>query len=182
MTTEAMKAQQDKLAGLFEDHYERIARYIYVRIGNGAEAEDLASEVFVNALESIDKYQDRGIPMQAWLYRIAHNLVVDYLRKTKKYKFVPVEEVEIQDDSDPASTAENHIEIERVKAAMEELTELQREVVQLRFFSEATSQEVGLILNKKDGAVREMQSAALAKLRQLLGDNKRLDKVNDKRL
>jgi RNA polymerase sigma-70 factor, ECF subfamily len=181
MRTEVLKEQQGKLASLFEEHYDRIARYIYVRIGDRAEAEDLASDVFVKALESLGKYQERGIPMQAWLYKIAHNLVVDHLRKTTKYKLLPIEEVEIKDDADPVNAAEINIEMVRVKIAMQELTESQREVLQLRFFSGLTSQEVSLILNKSDGAVREMQSAALEKLRQLLGENQQ-DKVDGKRI
>ncbi len=180
MTAEGMKEQQEKLAGLFEDHYDRIARYIYTRIGDKTEAEDLASEVFLKALESLKSYQERGIPMQAWLYKIAHNLVVDHLRKSSKYKTSPIEEFEIKDETDPVSTAETVLEMERVKIAMQELTESQREVVQLRFFSGLTSQEVAQILNKSDGSVREMQSAALAKLRQLLGENKPQDKVRGK--
>jgi len=169
VATEEIINQQNKLAGLFEEHYDRIARYIYLRIGDRTEAEDLASDVFLRALESLKKYQDRGIPMQAWLYRIAHNLVVDHLRKVTKYKFSPIEEVEVRDEADPVSTAEINIEIDRVKTAMHGLTEAQREVLQLRFFSGLTSQEVGQILNKRDGAIREIQRAALIKLRQLLG-------------
>lgn len=182
MTTEVIKEQQEKLVGLFEDHYDRIARYIYTRIGDKTEAEDLASEVFLKALESLKTYQDRGLPMQAWLYKIAHNLVVDHLRKVTKFKVFPIEEQEIPDESDPVSTAETGIEMERVKTAMQQLTESQREVLQLRFFSGLSSQEVSQILDKSDGAVREMQSAALARLRQLLGETKPQDKVNGKRL
>ncbi len=172
MVTEVMNEQQDRLAGLFEEHYDRIARYIYVRIGDRSEAEDLASDVFLKALESLKRYQERGIPMQAWLYKIAHNLVVDHLRRVTKYKFSPIEEVEIRDEADPVSAAEINIEMDRVKAAMQNLTEAQKEVIQLRFFSGLTSQEVGLILNKSDGAVRETQRSALVKLRQLLGVHK----------
>jgi RNA polymerase sigma-70 factor, ECF subfamily len=172
MATEVINEQQNKLTSLFEEHYDRIARYIYVRIGDRSEAEDLASDVFLRALESLKKYQERGIPMQAWLYRIAHNLVVDHLRRVTKYKFSPIEEVEVRDETDPVSTAEINIEMDRVKAAMQNLTEAQREVVQLRFFSGMTSQEVGLILNESDGAVRETQRTALVKLRHLLGSNR----------
>ncbi len=180
MTAEVMKEQQEKLAGLFEDHYDRIARYIYTRIGDKSEAEDLASEVFLKALESLKTYKERGVPMQAWLYKIAHNLVVDHLRKSTKYKTSPIEDFEIEDETDPVSAAETVLEMERVKVAMQKLTESQREVIQLRFFSGLTSQEVAQILDKSDGSVREMQSAALARLRQLLGENKPQDKVHGK--
>jgi RNA polymerase sigma-70 factor, ECF subfamily len=170
MDTEAVKINKERLASIYEEYYDKVARYIYSRIGDKNEAEDLASDVFLKALESIKTYQERGVPIQAWLFRIAHNLVVDHYRKVTKYRTVPIESVEIKDESDPAATAETNLEMERVKIAMQRLTEEQREVVRLRFFSGLTSREVAGILDKSDGAVREMQSAALEKLRQLLGE------------
>jgi RNA polymerase sigma-70 factor (ECF subfamily) len=145
---------------------------MYSRIGDKTEAEDLASEVFLKALESIKTYHERGIPMQAWLFKIAHNLVVDHLRKVTKYKTIPIETVEIQDKDDPQKTAETNIEMERVAMAMQQLTHEQKEVIRLRFFGGLSSREVSGLLNKNDGAVREMQRAALEKLRRLLGESK----------
>ncbi len=69
------------LAGLHEEYYDRIVRYARVHIGDGPDSEDIAGEVFLKALQSLDSYQERGVPMQAWLFKIAHNLIVDYLRK-----------------------------------------------------------------------------------------------------
>jgi RNA polymerase sigma-70 factor, ECF subfamily len=168
MTTEAAKSNREKLAGLYEVYYDRIARYIYSRIGDKTEAEDLASEVFLKALESLKSYKERGLPLQAWLFKIAHNLVVDHLRKVTRYKVLPIETVEIKDDADPEYTAEVNLEMERVRAAMQNLTDDQREVVRLRFFGGLTSREVSSIMDKSDGSVREMQRAALEKLRHLL--------------
>ncbi len=160
--------RENRLASLYDEYFDRIARYIYVRIGDWNEGEDLAGEVFVKALESIKSYKERGIPMQAWLFKIAHNLVVDHLRKATKRKTVPIDTVQIEAGEDPASIAEKSIEIERVNEAMQKLTLEQREVVQLRFFGGLSSKEVGAILRKSDGAVREMQHAAIEKLRGLL--------------
>jgi RNA polymerase sigma-70 factor (ECF subfamily) len=157
-----------KLASLYEEYYDRIARYAYVRIGDKSDAEDLAGEVFLRALESLKSYKERGVPMQAWLFRIAHNLVVDYFRKAAKRKKVPLETVQIESGTDPAAAAEKNIEIERVTTAMEQLTQEQREVLNLRFFGGLTSKEAGNVLKKNDGAIREMQSAAIRRLRQLL--------------
>jgi RNA polymerase sigma-70 factor, ECF subfamily len=167
-----MKNNRDMLASLYEAYYDRIAHYIYSHIGDKTEAEDLASEVFLKAVESLKTYQERGLPMQAWLFKIAHNLMVDRLRKASKYRMLPIETVEIKEETDPVETAELNLEMERVTAAMENLTAEQREVVKLRFLGGLTSKEVSEILNKNDGAVREMQRAALEKLRQLLGGNK----------
>jgi len=166
--TEARKHKEAELASLYEEYYDKIAHYAYVRIGNRTEAEDIAGEVFLKALESLKSYQERGIPMQAWLFRIAHNLVVDHLRKTTKYKTVPTDSIQLEADVDPVTIAENNIELEKVTVAMEQLTPEQREVLRLRFFGGLTSKEAGSILSKSDGAVREMQRAAIEKLRNLL--------------
>jgi len=166
--TEARRHKESKLAGLYEEYYDKIARYAYVRIGNRTEAEDIAGEVFLKALESLESYKERGIPMQAWLFKIAHNLVVDHLRKTTKHKTVPIDTVQVEANTNSVALAEKNIEFERVNKAMEQLTQEQREVLGLRFFSGLTSKEAGSILNKSDGAVREMQRAAVEKLRRLL--------------
>lgn len=166
-----MGGNEARLAALYEEYYDRIARYVYTRIGDKAESEDLASEVFLKALKSIKTYRDTGPPMQAWLFKIAHNLVVDHLRKVSKIKKVPIDTVEIVDDKDPAAAAETNIEMEKVSVAMIQLTEDQREVLRLRFFGGLTSRETADAMNKTDGAVREMQRAALERLRQLLGVN-----------
>ena len=122
----------------------------------------------MKALESLESYRERGIPMQAWLFRIAHNLVVDHFRRMAKRKTVPIDTVQIEADADPVTLVDKKIELERVTGAMEQLTPEQREVLRLRFFGELTSKEAGSILNKSDGAVREMQRAAVEKLRRLL--------------
>jgi len=166
--TEVRKHNEAKLTSLYEEYYDKIARYAYVHIGNRTDAEDIAGEVFLKALESLKSYQERGVPMQAWLFRIAHNLVVDHLRQTGKRKTVPIDTVQVEADTNPVTTAEKNIELERVTKAMEQLTREQREVLRLRFFGGLTSKETGSILNKGDGAVREMQRAAIEKLRNIL--------------
>lgn len=175
MTAEAENRKTDRreenkaqLVSLYDEYYDKIAHYVYVRIGDKAEAEDIASEVFLKALESLKKYEERGVPMQAWLFKIAHNLVVDHLRKVTKYKIVPIETVEIKSEADPQSSAEMNIELQRVTKVMGQLTEDQAEVLRLRFFGGLKSWEAGNIMGKSEGAVREMQRAALEKLRQLL--------------
>ena len=178
MSNSSGKKKNDKreynesvLSDLYEEYYDKIARYAYLRVGKKDEAEDIAGEVFLRALKSLKSYRERGIPMQAWLFRIAHNLVVDYFRKTPKHQTVPIYDVQIESGVDPAKEAEQNAEIERVRAAMEQLTGEQREVIRLRFFGQLTSKEAGQVLHKSDGAVREMQRAAIEKLRNILTIN-----------
>jgi RNA polymerase sigma-70 factor (ECF subfamily) len=161
-----------RLSGLYEKYYDKIARYVYVHIGDREEAEDIAGEVFLKALKSLKSYREQGVPMHGWLFRIAHNLTVDYLRKMDKRRTVPIDSVVLPGNDNPADVAEKNIESERVTEAMKQLTIEQREVIALRFFGGFTSKEVGEILGKGDGAVREMQRAAIQKLRGIMGVQK----------
>lgn len=162
------QTRRDRLAALFDTCYPRLARYAYARIGDRTEAEDIASEVFLRALESLDFYQERGLPMEAWLFRIAHNLVVDRLRRSSRFERTDEPEEGIAGTEDPARIAEERIRMAEVRQAMRSLTPQQREVVALRFFAGLDSTEVAQVLHKNGGAVREMQRAALEKLRGLL--------------
>ncbi len=164
--TEAEK--EARLAGLYDEYFDKIAHYAYARIGDRTAAEDIAGEVFLKALESLKKYEERGLPMEAWLFKIAHNQVVDHLREITKTKTVPIETVEIADKDDPQTAAETKMEMQRVTVAMKQLTEEQSEVIRLRFFSGLSSHEVAEMLGKNDGAVREMQRSAMEKMRKLL--------------
>lgn len=166
--TEDRRQNEAKLASLYEEYYNKIARYIFVRIGDRGEAEDLAGEVFLRALKSLDSYEERGIAMQAWLFKIAHNLVVDYFRKVSKRKTVSIDTEMIGNESDLQSIAEDRMELVRVTKALNNLTPAQRQIIELRFFVGLTSEDVGKILKKRDGAVRQMQSVAIKRLRQLL--------------
>ena len=164
------KAKEDALAALFDDCYDRIARYAFVRLGDRAEAEDLAGDVFLRALESLDSYEERGLPMESWLLKTAHNLVVDRFRKASKRTTVPMDTVQVTAEADPEEQAVADLEVARVRRALEKLTESQRRVIELRFFGELTSEEAGRALDKRAGAVRELQSAAIKALRNLLDD------------
>lgn len=166
----ARARHEAELAGLYEEYYDRIARYACVHIGDMSDAEDIAGEVFLKALKSLDAYQERGIPMQAWLFKIAHNMVVDYLRKKVKVKIQPLEESGLGGDDDPETVAETAIELQRVTTAMQKLSPDQRQVIGLRFMGGLPSKEVARVMGKTDGAVREMQRAAIEKLRMMLSN------------
>jgi RNA polymerase sigma-70 factor (ECF subfamily) len=102
--------------------------------------------------------------MQVWLFRIAHNLVVDYLRKMSKRRDISTDEVEIPDRLNIEDVLEAKLEVKRLTMALQQLTPAQREVIGLRFFAGLSSGEVSKILGKSNGAVREMQRAAVEAL------------------
>ncbi len=168
MSAETLKEKEAELTGMFEQYYDKIARYAYVRIGDRAQAEDIAGEVFLKALKGLSSYRERGLPMSAWLFRIAHNLVVDFLRQKSKGRSVSLDDIDLPSDVNPAQLAETRLEMARVNQAMKALSPAQQEVVRLRFLAELSSKEVAAVMGKSDGAVREMQSSAIARLRQML--------------
>jgi RNA polymerase sigma-70 factor (ECF subfamily) len=172
-TARGTEEYETRLAGLYEEYYDKLVRYAYVHMGNREEAEDIAGEVFLRALSALRSGQEQGMPTQWWLFRIAHNLTVDHLRKTNKHEPAPADSVIILGKDDPADAAEKTIEYERLIEAMKQLTVEQREVISLRFLWGLTSKEVGGVLGKRDGAVREMQRAALERLRGIMGVQKR---------
>ena len=110
--------------------------------------------------------------MEAWLFRIAHNLVVDHLKsKSRRPVSISIEQqdVPVVSHDAPGIQLEQQEELEELRAAISQLTEAQRQVLALRFSdAEHTSEQVALILGKKPTAVREMQSAAIKKLRSIL--------------
>ena len=167
---EELSRKRVSITALFETHFGRITRYIAVRVGDIVMAEDMASEVFVRALRSLENYKDTGAPMEAWVFRIASNLIVDYHRSRKRQPaLVSLEEqLNIEDGSDPEGMIDRQLELEKLHQAMQYLTDAQREVLALRFGGEMTSEEVARVMGKGPGAVRQMQSDAIKKLRQIL--------------
>ena len=166
--TDAGHSKEEQLSSLFDSCYPRLVRYAYARLGNPTEAEDVAADVFVRAFESLNSYHERGFPMEAWLFRIARNLVVDHYRRSGRFVRSTEDEAELPDSPDPSHIAEKGMLLEDVKQAMQYLTQDQSDVITMRFFGGLSSRETAAALGKSDGSVREMQRAALEKLRRLL--------------
>jgi RNA polymerase sigma-70 factor (ECF subfamily) len=158
------------LTQLYEENFDRIYRYIVLKIGDRTEAEDMTQQVFLSVLQSISSYKWKGMPFSAWLYRIAHNQIVDHLRKKSKHADVPLDESLPLPaaDGDPKYEIEKKIEIEEVAMATKKLTPAQREVISLRFSSDMSIAEVAGVMGKSEGAVKALQHSAIAALRRVL--------------
>lgn len=156
----------DAFALLYDRYVDRIYRYIYYRIGNHDDVEDLTAAVFVKAWRGLDKYHDRGVPFLAWLYRIARNVVVDHHRSIKA-EFVDIEtQFSLpSDESTPEEHLLHHSQLEFVLKAMGELDAIQQEVLTLRFIMGMSHKETADILDRKTGAIRVIQHRALHALR-----------------
>lgn len=169
MVERAVKGDRDAFAQLYEKHFDRIYRYIYFRLGSKTVTEDLTQDVFLKALEAIGSFKWRHSPFAAWLYRIAHNQVVDYFRKNGKVEKVPLEDgMELADKSDTASVAENELEIERMIAGIDKLTPSQKDVISLRFGAQLTIAEAAKTLGKNEGTVKALQYNGVLALKKML--------------
>ncbi|MFC1847464.1 ECF subfamily RNA polymerase sigma factor, BldN family [Chloroflexota bacterium] len=175
----AKQGDQKAFAQLYEEHFDRIYRYVVIRIGDRIEAEDMTQQVFLNALKSIASFKWKGAPFASWLYRIAHNQVVDYLRKKKKRPVDLLDEFLVSSDSNPQQIAENNLDIEQLLVATRRLTEAQREVISLRFTGGLPIAQVAKIMNKSQGAVKALQHSAIVALRKalLVGDNDGIQRI-----
>ncbi len=164
----AKKGDQNAFAQIYEEYFDRIYRYIAVRMGDRTEAEDLTEQVFLNTLESIGSFKWKGTPFSAWLFRIAHNQVVDYHRKMSKRQNLPLDDAIVDGGMDTASAAELNLKMGELKIAIGKLTDLQRQVVLLRFTSGLSITETAKSMGKSDGAVKALQHSAVAALRKAL--------------
>ena len=156
------------LTQLYEENFDRIYRYIVLKIGDRTEAEDMTQQVFLNALKSISSFKWKGMPFSAWLFRIAHNQIVDYLRKKSKRATVPLDESLAAGDSDPRKAIEQKVEIEELALATQKLTRAQQEVISLRFAGELSVAEVARFMGRSEGAIKALQHSAIVALRKTM--------------
>lgn len=157
------------LAELYDRYAPKMYAYIYRRVGDVALAEDLAGELFLRVLRSIRGGQAWRDSFSAWLYRIAHNLVVDHYRRLPPQPVEPLAVSIEQVGDDPASVAEFVAEGERLRMAIRRLTPDQQQVLALRFGEGLTAVETARIMRKSTGAVEALQHRAVASLRRILG-------------
>lgn len=151
---------------LYERYLRPVYRYCYLRLGQREMAEDATSEVFLRALASLERHQGRHFA--AWLFRIAHNLVVDQLRKHRPT--APVEALGEWADTalSPEDLAVATDERETLRKALETLPPEQRTAMELRLAG-WTGEQVAAALGKSPAAARKIQLRAIARLRTLLG-------------
>jgi RNA polymerase sigma-70 factor (ECF subfamily) len=164
--------QQDKEAfsELYEAYFDKIYRYIVLKIGDRTEAEDMTQQVFLKALKSLPGYKWKAVPFSAWLYRIAHNQVVDYFRRSGHQQSCELTEEITPDDPDdnPQRQTELKIDIRNLIKATRQLTKAQQEVIALRFSSDLPVNEVARLMGKSEGAVKALQHSAVVALRKIM--------------
>lgn len=161
----------ERALGELYDRYEaRIYSYIYRRTGNESLAEDLTAQVFLKMLEAIRGDKAWHSSFSGWLYRIAHNAVIDYYRQRDRQQQVSLEDTltTTASDHNPVVMAEASLDAERLRIAISRLTEEQAEVITLRFLEGYSISEVAEMLDKTEGSIKALQYRAVTSLRQLL--------------
>lgn len=152
---------------LYEEYFDKVYRYIVVRVGNQPDAEDLTEEVFLKALQAIASFEWRGVSIGAWLFRIAHNVVVDHLRRISKRQTTPIEDTVPSGGPSPHEGATINIAMEKLKDGVKRLTQAQQQVLSLRLAGGLSIAETAKVMGKTEGAVKASQHSALVALRRM---------------
>lgn len=167
----ARTGDPEAVGWLYERYFDRIYKYIYLKVGDPTDAEDLTEQVFLKMIEAISNFQWQGSTFSSWLYRIAHNQVIDTLRQHTRRPQValePVADVLASDGDDPYRLAERSDFRDHLREAMGQLTDLQAQVISLKFAGEMSNAEVAHVLNRTEGAVKALQYSALQNLQKLM--------------
>ncbi len=168
----AQKGREEAFSKLFNYFYPKISRYILFRV-NDEDAEDLIAEVFLKVVDKIKKYHKtpKGT-FSAWIFRIAHNVVIDFYRKQKEhFQLVNPETGEIQFDIpdkelNPEESVLQAEEHQKIREILRKLPDPHREVLELKFLEEFSNSEISEIIGKSEGNIRVIQLRALRELRK----------------
>lgn len=165
----AKNGDKDALATLYETYFDSIYRYVLARVGESADAEDLTEEVFLRMLRAVHSFQWQQIGFAPWLFRIAHNLVVDYLRRrTYRRSRMNYIAATFIDSVEMTEEIEQKLDNQDLSQAVEQLSAAQRDVITLRFAAGLSVAETASALGKRAGNVKVLQHNALAALRRIL--------------
>jgi RNA polymerase sigma-70 factor (ECF subfamily) len=174
------KADPEAFGQLYERYVKKIYNYLYYRTGDAHEAEDLTARVFYRALTRLNKYTDRGLPFSAWLYRIAHNLAANWHRDHGRRVILPLHAIApgewpaLHADA-PDLVLETKEAQERLRHAVQRLPDERQQVLILKFVERLSNAEIGVIMQRSEGAVKSLYHRTLVALREELT---RLEKAN----
>lgn len=164
------RAQEDAEAFslLYERYVDRIYNYIYYRTGNHHDAEDLTARTFFRALKHFSRYEDRGAPFSAYLYRIAHNVVANWHRDTSRRQMIPLEEAMLTalKREEPAAAADERHERDMLLQAVRRLPPERQQLLILKFVEQMSNAQIAEIMGRTEGAIKSLYHRTLAALRQ----------------
>jgi RNA polymerase sigma-70 factor, ECF subfamily len=164
---ELAKSDPDAFGELYERNVDRIYSYIYYRVGNEADTEDLVARTFYQALANLARYTDRGVPFAAWLYRIAHNLVANYHRAHKRWKVAPLDDMELmaRPSDGPDRAAETNEKQRALWAAILRQPEERQRLLILKFTDRLSNDEIGQLMGRTESSIKSLYHRTLKALR-----------------
>lgn len=166
------RAQSDPAAfgELYERYVNRIYNYVYYRVGNHHDAEDLTARTFYRALSHISRYVDRGAPFSAWLYRIAHNLVANWHRDRSRRQTIALDEAPVISTGEPSphEHAEAKEQSEVLRRAIGRLSPDRQQLLILKLNEDLSNAEIGAIMGRSEGAIKSLYHRTLLALRDQL--------------
>jgi len=163
----AKLGNQEAFVKLYDRYYDRIFRHISYRVNRIEDAEDLTQQVFLRAWGAIGRFEQRGSPFLAWLYTIAHNLLVSSYRK-KPASYMRDDYPDSRSDSDPELQAAAHWEREHLLEAIQKLSPVQQKIITMRFLDNIDFHTIAEAVGKTEVNVRVIQYRALQQLRRVL--------------
>ena len=164
----AKQGDQEAYGLLYLRYVNRIYNYVYYRTGNQYDAEDLTARVFFRAMKHIPNYTDRGLPLSAWLYRIAHNLVANWHRDNSRRKEVSLDEILLvrPDGDHPESVLIKVEDLEKLLNVIRVLHPDRQQLLILKFVEHLSNAEVGQIMGRTEGAIKSLYHRTLLELRE----------------
>lgn len=151
---------------IFEAHYQGVYAFVRYRLNGAAEAEDIAAQVFEVAFTRADRFDYRGVPIEAWLVGIARNLARDHLKKVGRRGYhAELEETNVPVEPDAAPSVDLHHDL---ATAMRTLTDDQQTVLSLRFLLDRSVAETAVAMERSEDAVKNLQRRALAAMHRTL--------------
>jgi RNA polymerase sigma-70 factor (ECF subfamily) len=178
----AKSGHREAFGELYERYAEKIYSYVYFRTGNHHDAEDLSARVFFRAMAHIESYTERGVPFQAWLYRIAHNLVANWHRDQGRRRVIPLDEFiasSIQSEA-PDRHAEESEEREALLRAIRRLPDERQQLLTLKFVDGLSNVEIGEIMDRTEGAIKSLYHRTLIALRDDLQGRLSVEEVSER--
>ena len=169
LVTWATQGSSEAFGELYDRYVERIFNYVYYRTSNTHDAEDLTERVFLRAIKHIEKYENRGLPISAWLYRIAHNLVANWYRDNSRRQEIPLETFEFTlryQGEKPELALIRTQEQEDLLYVIRQLPEDRQQLLILKFVEHLTNAEIGQIMGRTEGAIKSLYHRILMSLRE----------------
>jgi RNA polymerase sigma-70 factor (ECF subfamily) len=153
---------------LYENYLQKIYNYVYYRTGNHHDAEDLTAKTFQRAMKHISRYEQRGVPFSAWLYRIAHNVVANWHRDQSRRKVVALDELVLYQrwQQSPEGLVEENEEKRELLKAIRRLPADRQQLLILKFVEGMSNEATGQIMGRSEGAIKSLYHRTLLALRK----------------